>query len=189
MNRLITFGCSHTYGQCLPDRSLSWPSRLAKLLNLECVNLGEEGASNKKIWHNIINFNFMPEDTIVIQWTYPERWCVLDETQSKKIGPWINDAVSTAYYEHLFSHYDANLDINLRMSHINLYLKELKIYNVLSQIDLHNNLDFNNSYILDIDFDNIRENNEKGSDGVHAGATAHQLFAELIAKEIKNDTR
>ena len=189
MNRLVTFGCSHTYGHCLSSRDLSWPNKLAELLNLECVNLGEEGASNKKIWYNIINFDFNLDDLIVIQWTYPERWCVLDKKHSEPIGPWIDSDESNAYYKYLFNRYDSNLDINLRMSHINLLLKDFKVYNILSQIDLHDHLDFNYSHILNIDFDNIREENEKGTDGVHAGPYAHKLFAELIAKEIKNDPR
>jgi lysophospholipase L1-like esterase len=75
------------------------------------------------------------------------------------------------------------------MSHIDLVFENLRLYHVLSQNDLYSNLKFNKANILDIDFDNIRETNEKGDDGVHAGPKAHQIFAELIAKEIKNDTR
>lgn len=189
MRRLITFGCSHTYGQCLSSRQLAWPYRLASLLNLECINCGEEGASNKRIWYNIVNFDFNKDDTIVVQWSYPERWCVLDSKDVKHIGSWKNDPTSTNYYKYLFSHYDSNVDANLRMSHIDLVFENLRLYHVLSQNDLYSNLKFNKANILDIDFDNIRETNEKGDDGVHAGPKAHQIFAEQIAKEIKNDTR
>ena len=57
--RLITFGCSNTYGHGLPDchvppneagpnpSKVAWPQLLADRRGLECVNLGQPGGSNK----------------------------------------------------------------------------------------------------------------------------------------------
>ena len=62
--RLVAFGCSQTWGSALPDvwgikenqtiheRGVSkyaWPKLLANKLDVECVNLGIAGASNKEI--------------------------------------------------------------------------------------------------------------------------------------------
>tara|TARA_B100000900_G_scaffold112299_1_gene93925 strand:- start:2830 stop:3525 length:696 start_codon:yes stop_codon:yes gene_type:complete len=89
MSRLITFGCSLTQGQALEDgveySKLSWPYKLADKLNLECVNRGQNGASAKKIWFNILNFDYQPDDTVVILWTHMDRWCILYEMNTGKI--------------------------------------------------------------------------------------------------------
>ena len=62
MSRLITFGCSLTQGQALEENvsysKLAWPYRLAEKMQLDCVNAGQNGASAKKIWFNILNFKF-----------------------------------------------------------------------------------------------------------------------------------
>lgn len=88
MSRLITFGCSLTQGQALEKdiaySKLAWPYRLAEKMNLECVNMGENGASAKKIWYNIINFNFEPDDTVIILWTHMDRWCIFLDLEDRK---------------------------------------------------------------------------------------------------------
>jgi hypothetical protein len=80
MNRLITFGCSFTYGQGLPDclnfkspSKMGWPSMLAEKLNKEIINISSPGASNLEILYNILNFNFHQSDTVVVMWTRPLR--------------------------------------------------------------------------------------------------------------------
>jgi len=90
MSRLITFGCSYTYGQGLPDcentvvntgiknfyinsstsSKQGWPSILSKQLDLELVNISAPGASNFEILHNILNFKFKETDTVIIMWSH-----------------------------------------------------------------------------------------------------------------------
>lgn len=78
MNRLVTFGCSLTYGQSLENRmEQSWPAQLGKLLNLETDNQGGCGSSTKRIWWDCINYKFKPSDTVVICWTHRDRWCII----------------------------------------------------------------------------------------------------------------
>jgi hypothetical protein len=95
MTRLITFGCSHTFGQALPDlwnhknnktmtdsennknwnrdtsspSKYAWPQLLADKLNFECINCAKIGASNKEIWNIILNTKLYKTDVIVILWT------------------------------------------------------------------------------------------------------------------------
>ena len=77
--RLVTFGCSFTYGSALADTYeftpgpsiYAWPNIFAKELNLECVNKVIPGASNKEILHYIQNFEFRSNDTVCVLWTYP----------------------------------------------------------------------------------------------------------------------
>lgn len=96
MDRLVTFGCSYTYGHGLPDcitdhggagkipSKFAWPQLLAKKLDKELYNAGIPGASNKLIMDTVINFPFKPTDTVVILWTYLSRHCILSH---KKLEP------------------------------------------------------------------------------------------------------
>lgn len=108
--RLITTGCSLTYGQWMPDNSIfdpaikttrnqlnkphahykdagypsnqSWPSYLAGLLDCEVVNLAKPGASNKEIWMQAITHDYLPGDIFISLWTNGDRWCVYRESRS-----------------------------------------------------------------------------------------------------------
>ena len=79
-NRLVTFGCSLTYGQALDDRHKeSWPAQLGKLLNLPFINQGRAGASAKRIWWEILHFPFRHDDLVCIGWTHKDRWCIIKQ--------------------------------------------------------------------------------------------------------------
>ena len=45
MSRLITFGCSNTFGEGLHNANDAWPVQLSNLLDIECINLGRSGNS------------------------------------------------------------------------------------------------------------------------------------------------
>lgn len=72
MKRLVTSGCSFTYGKGLDDPSReSWPSRLAEMSTLDCVNLGENGMGNEYCLSSIINYfslhpNHINDSVVVI---------------------------------------------------------------------------------------------------------------------------
>lgn len=97
MSRLITFGCSNTYGEGLPDcwvnnqvgpypSKFAWPQLTADSLNLECINLSVPGTSNKQICNDILNTDFIQSDIVVIMWTYFTRTCFFQHNaESKRI--------------------------------------------------------------------------------------------------------
>ena len=96
MARLVAFGASYTYGDGLPDTfpndnkpsSLAWPGILADNLNLECVNMSSQGAGNKKIWHDILNFKFKPNDIVFILWAFPNRYTIFNsKSKFKNLNP------------------------------------------------------------------------------------------------------
>ena len=82
MSRLITFGCSYTYGHGLEDCHIepnkpglvhsqkAWPSLLANMLNLELINCSNPGASNLHILWKLLNFDFNDEDLCIVMWTH-----------------------------------------------------------------------------------------------------------------------
>ena len=198
--RLVAFGCSNTYGQGLKDcwvpetrkfgpnsSEFAWPVLLAPKLNLECVNLSYPGASNKFIWNEIVNTVFRPTDTVIVLWTYPERWCVFDtEPDMNHIGPWENTKQSKCFYSKLYSEKDANIDMNIRINHSKLYLDNIGIKNyhlVYSREDF-NQLSWNNTLVLKTYFGVYANQCPKALDGEHPGLIAHQMYANQIYKEI-----
>ncbi len=102
--RLITFGCSNTYGHGLPDchippnkagpnpSKFAWPQLLADRLNLECVNLGEPGGSNKLMWWKTVNFKFEPTDVVIYYATFPDRDMIINnkvgDNRTWQMGAW-----------------------------------------------------------------------------------------------------
>lgn len=86
MPRLVTFGCSFTFGHGLPDcfdppdghgpiaSVLGWPNMLANKLNRECINLSKPGSGNKEILIKILNTKFLPDDMVVVGWSHFNRY-------------------------------------------------------------------------------------------------------------------
>lgn len=91
MNKLITYGCSFTYGEGLSDcwniktkkagdkpSKYAWPHLLSKKLNVSYDNRGKPGTSNKFICNSILNTKFDTNDLVVILWTFFNRTCILE---------------------------------------------------------------------------------------------------------------
>jgi hypothetical protein len=140
-NRLITFGCSLTYGHGLPDcldennhpsncpSKFSWPQLVANHLNLECINNSACGSSNKKIWNSILNFNFKITDTVIVMWSHPLRNAILKQDSIIDIGPWLieNSKVAENYYSHIYDEFGSKLETALYINHSNFFLKSIGI--------------------------------------------------------------
>ena len=58
MRRFVVFGCSIAAGYGLDSKEEGWASILSKRANLELVNNGIPGASNKLICSKITQFKF-----------------------------------------------------------------------------------------------------------------------------------
>lgn len=104
MERLIAFGCSHTYGMSLEDNFTkdkfsagyksskhAWPEILADKLNLECVNNGICAASNLEILISILRQQYHCNDTVFVLWTTPYRDMLKFENYDLKIGSFLID--------------------------------------------------------------------------------------------------
>ena len=95
-SNLFAFGCSHTYGHGLPDcleaknapgpnpSKLGWISHVGESLKKDVVNRGICGAGNKEIlWNFIRHIKLIdPEDSVIIQWSYFERNCIIRKNSS-----------------------------------------------------------------------------------------------------------
>ena len=86
MPRLVSFGCSFTYGHGLPDCHVepdlpgnapskhAWPNLLAKKLGYDCLNLSANGSGNYQILLDILRTDFKQDDIVVIGYSYFDRY-------------------------------------------------------------------------------------------------------------------
>lgn len=217
MSRLIAFGCSLTQGQALEEdiaySKLAWPFRLAEKMQLECVNQGENGASAKKIWYNILNFKYEPDDTVVVLWTHMDRWCIINKNAAnqKEYKDWdiypdikekyrLNtgyygrrmlpnfppeDKLMHMWYENFHDEYDMDLQYYLHVAHANTWLKDRvkNIYN-LKASELDRYAWFNEVEFLKTSINKIRQQHPKALDNHHPGQQAMEHFANDIYTEI-----
>jgi hypothetical protein len=203
-DRLVAFGCSHTFGHGLLDcydphditgpgnkpSNVAWPAMLAKKLNLQCINISRPGSSNKEIWYNIVNFNFKPGDLVFILWTTAWRHCIIKKDKIYDVSSWCKNKAAKSYYKHVFNEYDANVGLNMKMSYVDYYLKnrKIKFYQLLYDSYDYEQLSFNNnSSIIPLSMHEYLENYPKAIDNMHAGEFAHSQFATDIYKQIREN--
>lgn len=92
LNRLITHGCSFTYGEELIDpKNQSWPAVLSRALNVELINLAKCAYSNDGIIHDIVTFDFKEGDLVIIGWTHTHRLMFVDNNGWYTTLPFYNN--------------------------------------------------------------------------------------------------
>lgn len=145
MSRLITFGCSLTYGQGLLDcvdkndvntagpkpSNLGWAATVAKELNLEIINQGNPGASNLEILYKILQFDFKEDDTVVAMWTYSFRDThfykkLFGGYSFRQLKRW-NNPVGQMLWSPSGTEVDFAVKTWIYMNHADLFLKEKKL--------------------------------------------------------------
>jgi hypothetical protein len=196
--RIVSFGCSFTFGHGLKDCFIppggpgnkpsihSWPAIIAKELSVECVNKSSCGSSNKRIWHNIIKFNFKENDIVFIMWTHPERYAVLNSKKILDVGPWFDDFKN--YYKYYYSKYDAGIMSKLFVSHANSFLenKNITVFNLV--------IDEKNKFIFEFDkkinhlpiyIAAYKLQFPLALDNKHPGEHCHKETARMIMQELK----
>lgn len=211
MSRLITFGCSYTYGIGLQDCSegsptpslLGWPALTSSLLDYELVNVSASGASNFEILHNILNFDFKNDDIVVIMWTHYTRDSFFRKIFSKKfpidrLGPWsgskdiIKNVIDTSVI--IGSKWIENMNDKTfalkswaYIYHADLLLKDKKI-KYLHIPASYGELD---EYKMNYPIDNICIDGFKtidfGNDNAHPGPRSHQLIANKVYKLLNEE--
>ena len=208
--RLITFGCSFTYGHGLEDcftppygaglvpSKFAWPQLVANDLNMDCVNMSSPGSSNKEILNTLLNFKFNSTDVVVIMWSFIERWCkIKNYTSIDRLTQTSmeNDPNVLTQYDKVFTFEDMQLDFIYRANFAKLYLdnKNLKNYHLSVHppfcfpkvMPVWNTVDF-----VDINLSLISSWTPKALDtgkfGGHPGPDAHRIVAVGLCDEISN---
>ncbi len=131
MSRLVTFGCSFTYGSELTDpSSQSWPNRLGVLINKKVVNKAVPGNSNLEILHNILSFKFFKDDVVVIGWTYCDRDVIFNKIlPNTQINSWHDIDIFTKWAE-IHSSHDSIVRSSIYMHHASVYLDSISVKNL-----------------------------------------------------------
>jgi len=89
MPRIISFGCSNTFGLELEGTTVDdLPSKLSYPSLLGSVNLAIPGASNKEIMLKILEIDFLKTDIVTILWTYPKSRTLLFNKKNNEMRQW-----------------------------------------------------------------------------------------------------
>ena len=202
MQRLITFGCSLTYGCGLPDcynaghtgdlpSKMGWPSITAKYMNRECVNMSVPGVSNKFIWKSIMDFKFNSSDAVIIHWTYPNRTCLIKKGKVEHMGNWTGHDL---YYERFYDDHDALLNSQLYVNHANNFLESLdvEVHNIIVKPEDKSILNLNDEMVaslIPVYISAMRDDYPLALDSHHPGIECNTQFAKSILEtlKIKND--
>ena len=205
--RLIAFGCSNTYGDGLSDvnressvhirtnpSKFAWPQLLTNKfkIDIECLNKGYGGASNDEIFDFIINFNFQKDDIVIILWSYISRISILNAD-----GGYINirtwDAPRThnkskTYYKYFYQETEGIRKLCIYANYIQYYLQDKVKILKQSYLQQYDNVNFPNWNNVNF-FDNFLDatSNDKGLDGVHPGPKSHEIFADNLYLDLKNE--
>ena len=151
--RIVTFGCSNTFGQALPDvkdyltpysepSRYAWPAVLQHFSKIDVLNLSVCGSSNKTIWRDVVDFPFEKHDTVIILWTFFHRTSILnaDRTNPLRILPGYTfeknktpslelRRLNKNYYKHFYNDVNLNLESWMAINHAKFYLDSLNIKN------------------------------------------------------------
>lgn len=182
--RLVTFGCSITYGTALQNPNTeSWPCVLGNHYNCKVDNQGIPGASNLEILWNILQYDFQPDDVAVIMWTVGNRDFFEGKTQ---FGVWLESPVVNNWLS-VHSEKDMMLRSWLNIDHANLHLTRLSIAHYNFAVDYRLLKKYKPQFI------NVKLNNarvdlyrffNRAQDNSHPGSTAHQRIAKKIKEMI-----
>ncbi|MDC0002580.1 hypothetical protein OAP94_01815 [bacterium] len=195
IRRLVTYGCSLTYGHGLADCYLengregpnpsvqAWPALVAARLKLLIDNRGQPGASPKEVWYNIMSAKHKPGDMVVVLWPFINRNCILFPDYIDRFGPWRGSVRSKKWIEHQFNDYDATVDLMGKVDHVAHYLNKKKIQNYHYFADWHCSKQkvFQQRNTIDKMF--LKEILDFARDGQHPGALTQQAFADQMIKD------
>jgi hypothetical protein len=204
---LFAFGCSLTYGQSLLDctgqdvytpgpnpSDHAWPSELANIVNISCINLSLPGISNKYILKQILNAPITEDDTVVVQWSYFSRWTVFkDDGNHLHIGPWKNDSFKI-FLDNYYSEDDCVFNNVLVIDHAWLHLEKIGCNFIFACAEKNNEKYWNEEDKIKHLFDekHFKHSNkfhlsikdfmiDKALDNRHPGPDSHKSYAKYLS--------
>lgn len=205
MSRLIAFGCSFTYGQGLPGCIIgntkndfakfpskkAWPTILGDLLDIDVINKGQPGASNREILFHVLNFNFCHKDIAVLMWTLPNRDLYFIKNKKpvkpfRQLGLWRKGKDLFAnYWLRKTTDFDNSIKSWFHMHHAELYLKSKGIRFIHFPIFPHELEKYKPDYIgLSNYFNSGFEYIDKCIKDNHPGIESHKNTAKNLYRII-----
>lgn len=157
----------------------------------EVINCAKPGASNQYILNSILNFEFKPDDVVIIQWSFPDRDILYNEDGSHTTIAcwWDNETIKNYYMVH--STYDMSFRSLLCSHHAHYYLKGL-VSNVIHLIVTNHYFNFIQIFselpkwydvpLYELDLKNLKI--DLAGDNAHPGPKSQQLIANYIEGKI-----
>lgn len=205
MPRLLTFGCSHVYGNGLPDcfidintpgpnpSKFAWPQLLADKLGYECLNLAVPGSGNLHILMNLLRTEFKKDDLVVLGFSYFTRFNTYQIVDLEGRGQVVT--VNTLSHKNLvleslgnkYSEQKNYWDNWLAIHHCEKFLESMNIRNI-SFLNVPPGAQEKKPDLLKMS--NFRSDlklvtKDFGLDHAHSGLTSHRLQSEMIYNIIK----
>lgn len=209
--RLVTFGCSNTYGHGLPDcvdnalnfgpkpSKFAWPNHLARSLGIETIeNCAVPGSSNKQIARLILAYPFEKTDLVVVGWSFIERDCIFKFTTDDSIlhkqnvinlGVSGRDKANKLWQKNYFDYYDRCIETGmfstLGSKHIRScgarYVGFFCCLHDVKQYD-QNSKDFDP--VTNINFAHILQKYGRTQDKFHPSLESHYEIAKKVEELI-----
>ena len=222
MKNLVTFGCSNTYGHGLDDclrldgtpglfpSSHAWPVFTAQQLNLTLDNQGQPGASNKRIWHNALHYNWnvtkVDADVALIMWSFTTRYAILrkkhERDQQSRIKSDVNfnvnsnDKIQKMYFKRIFETYDSQQHLLAYVSQLHYFFEERNIpnFHIFSEHEMYSGEFYKwlppNMIWKHMGFHWSENRIDVAKDGDHNGPKSHKAFGQKVGKWLsKKDMR
>ena len=205
MNRLIAFGCSHTFGHGLSDcwiekekthgvypSKYAWPTILARHMNRFPVNMGICGAAANQISNNIVRYNYRKNDIVVVLWTHTNRHSVVYQngsasqmsayaaTLNKKSKIWLKNFYDE--YDSLINYASSIITAQKFLEKNNIPSMHFIVEDIQSDVEKYKV----NKFFELIDLDNngifFYDNpiRDVALDNAHLGPETHKWFAQEI---------
>jgi len=199
ISRLVTFGCSLTYGYGLSDCYLPntnfdtnpskqvYPALLGEEFNIPLLNESKPGCSNSYITHKILNYQFQKYDFVIVQWTSPLRSTLFLKDGELPIGPWIKEDYCKQYYtivdyEHLM------IETMKNLHHIELYLNSREIPFIFATNATNSGMYLTDKVGWNINTPIINFTKfyiDRALDKLHAGPESHKQIANHLSTILK----
>lgn len=210
MNRIVAFGCSHTYGHGLEDcwtasgkpgkepSKLVWPEILGNMNNVPVVNKSIPGGSVFSTSHSIEAFKFKQGDYVFILWPdYNRIGLVQTPVWPGGASPYYNLVPSMALdyhqtykpeveliYKKFHSEETSQFNFKALLNYTTQYLlnKGNRVYNLFLD-NQHKKLllpEYAFTCVANSNFTNFMKVQDKAKDGKHMGIEGNKVYAELI---------
>ena len=186
MRRFVVFGCSIAAGYGLDSKEEGWASILSKRANLELVNNGIPGASNKLICSKIEQFKFESDDIVFVQWSMKDRYSVLiDSDNHKTILPRKRKDIDNLYYQNLHTEYDTNFMNKIWIDYGINHLWRLEVkFHQLHINDIHQAGELSEVNKIPFYYQGFTRKYPKAPDGSHMGKEGNLAFADTVYPHI-----
>jgi hypothetical protein len=204
-SKLVTFGCSFTFGSGLPDccnnnclvpSNYAWPSILGKELSLIVDNQSLPGSSNFEILQHILKYNFCESDIAVIMWTLPDRDLVFKDSLFFKsydyvsLGSWDESMLAT-YWKLTHNKTDLAIRSWFYIHHASTFLamKNIRLINIFASYKLlkHFKPKFLDVKVFDIEPGMVSLWKDYANDKIHPGIKSHRFIATQVGKLINEN--